>query len=946
MNLSKNVSGIRAKWKRNKDGKQLWLPLIVHLIDTSNTMSWLYKNWLSDGQKQILKVQTQSQKAFSDDDMQKLVKFLGFAHDIGKATPAFQTKPSYFHDVEMDRNFINRLRSHGFTDLKPLRPDRIRQSPHATAGEALLEFGEGFNVSESIGAIIGAHHGVPLANAPSNNISQVPSNYYQVDRPGPTQDVWKRAQKELFDYGLRYAGYQSGAEIPSVGQPQAVILTGLLIMADWLASSEYLTISQHDEVELFPLIPLDQTADDVDTAARFKKAINAWNLNGSWVPHKVEMETDPYQERWGFHARPVQKAVVEAINQTNEPEMIIIESSTGSGKTEAALVAAEQLANIDHEDGVFIGLPTQATTNSMFDRVDEWLNKIAKSQKKNLSIRLMHSQAQFNHHFQSIPHAENIDEADEIDGAVTINDWFSGKKSILTKFTVGTIDNLLQMSLKQKHLFLKHLGLSGKVVIIDEAHAADVFMSQYLERAITWLGAYHVPIIVLSATLPKAKRAILIKAYLTGKYGTRIPKRLVEPETAPKNWEATEAYPLVSVLDGKKLTQITKFPGQNDQLPLQIQVKRINPSDADLINQVVDKLKGGGVAGIIVNTVVRAQKLAELVPKGIRLILLHAAFLESARETQTKQLQAAIGKNGQRPDKMIVIGTQVLEQSLDIDFDVLYTDIAPIDLLLQRAGRLHRHNIKRPENLQVPQLFVSGIVGDGKYGNGNEMIYSRYLLMKTDYFLPDTISVPTMVSKLVQAVYSEETDNEVKKEFPGLVGAKKTQNQFVEHEEKKAKSFRINRPQQFGHPTIHNWLEHMNSNGNEGQYLASATVRDIKPTLQVIVLQHTDDGDFLIAGRGDPNEEVTLNDAKVIAQQLIKLPLAVTETNMKEVLKKLQALTKKYYPDWAGNYWLRNSLALPLDENLQITLDGWELTYSTMFGLSYSKEGKHEYTKF
>ncbi|MFD1124649.1 CRISPR-associated helicase Cas3' [Lentilactobacillus raoultii] len=940
MNFSKNVSGFWGKKRRDKNGQQLWLPLIVHLIDTSNTMNWLYKNWLSGGQKQILKAKTLSQDAFSDEDIQKLIVFLGFMHDIGKATPAFQTKPSRICDVEMDRNFINRLRDHGFSDLKLPNPNLVEKSPHATAGEALIEFGEDFNVNESVGAIIGAHHGVPLGKAPSRNIKDFRSNYYQVDKSGPIQDVWKCAQKELFDYGLHLAGYQSGSEIPWVGQPQAVILTGLLTMADWLASSEYFTNKQSDKVELFPLIPFDQIASDVDTSVRFEKAIRAWNLNGRWVPHAIEMNSDPYQKLWGFRARPVQKAVIEAVNHTKEPGMVIIEASTGSGKTEAALVVAEQLARFDHEDGIFFGLPTQATTNSMFDRVDDWLSKIAKSQKKNLSIRLMHSKAQFNRHFQRIPHANNIDDADDkyADGAVTINDWFSGKKSILTKFTVGTIDNLLQMSLKQKHLFLKHLGLSGKVVIIDEVHAIDVFMNQYLEQTIMWLGAYHVPIIVLSATLPKDKRSRLIKSYLTGKYGSLSPKKFIKPEIAPKDWETTESYPLVSILDGKKLTQITKFPGRNDQSPFQIQVNRINPSDDELINRVVSQLKGGGVAGIIVNTVIRAQKLTKLVPKEIKLMLLHGSFLETTRERLTQQLQDDIGKDGHRPNRMIIIGTQVLEQSLDIDFDVLYTDIAPIDLLLQRAGRLHRHQIQRPKNLQVPQLFITGIAGAGKYGKGNEMIYSKYLLMKTDYFLPDTISIPAMVSKLVQAVYSSETDGEVAEKIPGLLKAKDAQGKFIDHEECKAKSFRIKRPQQFGYSTIHSWLEHRNFDVDRDPYISNATVRDIKPTLEVILLQHTDDGDFLIDEGTTRGEKVTIDDAKLIAQQLIKLPVAVTERNMNGVLEVLQDLTKKYYPDWAENSWLKKSLALPLDEHFQISLSGWKLTYSTKFGLSYAKE--------
>ncbi len=129
-------------------------------------------------------------------------------------------------------------------------------------------------------------------------------------------------------------------------------------------------------------------------------------------------------------------------------------------------------------------------------------------------------------------------------------------------------------------------------------------------------------------------------------------------------------------MDGKKLKQVTEFTGHSDQTPFALQVNKTNLDDEELIRTVVNKITDGGIAGIIVNTVKRAQALAKLVPKNIDFMLLHSSFLAPTRESQEEKLQQAIGKNGQRPSKMIVIGTQVLEQSLDIDFDVLYTDIA------------------------------------------------------------------------------------------------------------------------------------------------------------------------------------------------------------------------------------------------------------------------------
>lgn len=146
---------------------------------------------------------------------------------------------------------------------------------------------------------------------------------------------------------------------------------------------------------------------------------------------------------------------------------------------------------------------------------------------------------------------------------------------------------------------------------------------------------------------------------------------------------------------------------------------------------------------------------------------MHSGFLATDRSKHEKELQCLIGKNAKRPRKLIVIGTQVLEQSLDIDFDILFTDIAPIDLILQRAGRLHRHEIHRPKGLEKRQLYVMKPTGDD-YGDANEAIYEKYYLQKTEHFLTSEILLPDDISRLVQLVYDEATDGEI----PNLTEAK------------------------------------------------------------------------------------------------------------------------------------------------------------------------------
>ena len=189
----------------------------------------------------------------------------------------------------------------------------------------------------------------------------------------------------------------------------------------------------------------------------------------------------------------------------------------GIGKTEAALSGVEELIYKKELSGLFFGLPTQATSNGMFKRVEDWLNSLAEENNERLSIHLVHGKAALNEDFAKL--SQNIDQdSPESGGALTVNQWFSGrKKTSLDDFVIGTCDQFLLVSLKQKHLALRHLGFSGKVVVLDEVHAYDSYMSNYLYMSLEWMGAYNIPVIILSATLPIERRIEMLRAYMRGR---------------------------------------------------------------------------------------------------------------------------------------------------------------------------------------------------------------------------------------------------------------------------------------------------------------------------------------------------------------------------------------------------------------------------------------------
>ena len=911
--LSRATVNLWAK-KRTVDDQQSWLPLLAHLQDCANVIDQLNKLWLSDNQRQLLT------ETMSDEDLRKLLKFIALTHDIGKATAAFQRKESYDGNHDIDEILIERLIRTGFAQLDHAKIANAAKSPHALAGEALLERS---GVPESVGAIIGGHHGRTSAYPPRDDILQFTANYWQDDKDKKLQKPWQYVQDQLIAYALTEAGYSSVDEIPAVTRLQSVLIEGLLITADWLSSSEYL--NDDPAKPLFPLISLDESITDLDMTSRFQNAWLTWSTSEGWRPERVSLATDPYQERWQFSARPVQKAVTEAIDAMEKPGIAIIEAPMGVGKTEMALVAGEQLANKTGCDGLFFGLPTQATTNAMFGRVKTWLMRQADHQDGRLSIELLHSKAQFNDAFKQVPLASAVAEDEPEQSGVVVNEWFSGKKSILANFTVGTIDNLLQLALKQKHLTLRHLGFSSKVVCIDEVHAYDAYVLVYLDRALEWLGAYHVPVVILSATLPKQRRNELLGAYYRGRFG-RVLETDGDFASVGANWQDSEAYPLVTMMDDHTVRQVTDFPGVSDQTSLEVKITRVADSPEELMQRISRTIQAGGVAGVIVNTVKRAQALAQLVPEGMPSMVLHSSFLAPDRAAIEEALEAKIGKNGTRPERLIVIGTQVLEQSLDIDFGVLFTDIAPMDLLLQRAGRLHRHHRERPQALQQPQLFVSGIEAPGDYGD-SEWIYDAYLLMRTDAALGDTIRLPEDISPLVQGVYAFKDDPDL----PGVADAKQAFFDKIAQKKKDATAYRLSRPKAKRRATLHGWQDGALPGVDTDDQRGIAAVRDIDESIEVILVQHTGEGYQLMDGR--PLKEAG---DRQVAMQVIRLPGTFSKVyTIDETISALEKQTTEHFRDWQTSRWLRGALALVLDANGDGELGANRLHYSPRLGLMY-----------
>ncbi|MCC8191978.1 MAG: CRISPR-associated helicase Cas3' [Ruminococcus sp.] len=831
MNL---CTALWAKKEREDDLQTKWLPLLQHLEDTSRVCGFLWEHWLCDGQREIIAENNDQETA------NRILLFLGAVHDLGKATPAFQIKESGIREIDIE--LLNRLELAGASGISNLILANGGESPHSIAGEALLRrFDERFKSPEDISSIVGGHHGRPVSrDIIEKQFTAYRMNYYQTEKETDSLwQLWDKTQRYIYNWALGIAGFKSASEIPPLSCSAQVQALGLLTMADWIASN----------TNYFPLIDLDEDA-VVDSDARFEDGIRKWFKSYGWTPDGLLDTEKEFEHRFGFPPRPEQKIFIDTIASTKQPGIFILEVPMGVGKTEAALMGAEQLAFQTGRKGIFFGLPTQATSNGIFPRIESWLGNIYLNSGSKSGLRFIHGKANLNKDYADLTNASNIASDENPYEAFVTNQWFSGKKTaILDDFVVGTVDQFLLAALKQKHLALRQLGFAKKVVVIDEVHAYDAYMSQYLKTALMWMASYNVPVILLSATLSSESRCELTKAYLKG-LGVKTKKMQVEGKPLEEYLSST-AYPLITYTDGETVRQVREFPEREE---CKITIERIQDDD---VTAVIDQIfsSGGGNIGIIMNTVKRAQELALELAEiyGEDMVeLLHSSFLATQRVQKEQELVRILGKGNDqnRPQKKIVIGTQVIEQSLDIDFDVMISELAPIDFLIQRLGRLHRHKRVRPAGCKEPKLYLLGCSEGLEFQEGSEAVYGGYLLARSQYFLGDDISLPRDISPLVQAVYG---DQEIILDFQEKEKYNKYKSEAdnkLEKKKIKSKTYRLEEPYLGSRTkllTLHGWLERPTEDkSDEGGH---SQVRDADESIEVIALQKLDSGYSVLFGK-------------------------------------------------------------------------------------------------
>ncbi|MEV6527901.1 CRISPR-associated helicase Cas3' [Longispora sp. NPDC051575] len=750
-------SGVDARvWGKSR-GLGFRYPLICHLLDTAEMAGALWESFLSPAQRESIA----SALDRSEQDARRWVMFIAGLHDVGKVVPSFQ---------KMEPEAFGCLVGSGWQDPSAL-PGGAADIRHDRAGHLLLPdllLLRGYrpgrtpasSVPHQIGQLLGGHHGTFNRSLPADQWDD-PARF----EPGLGAAGWSEERVRL----VEAVHHTTGSPEPLVrllGSTVATQVLGLVIVADWLASQEHLITASRPA----PDWVADADGLRVHLGAARRSAPAAVRRAGLGSP--ARWSPGGFRDMFPEIATPndLQASLDHDLERlVRGPGLLLVTAPTGDGKTEAALFGAQVLGRAAGTSGIFVALPTMATANQIHRRVAEFASR---QLTDDAALILLHSMSWMNDE----PSTATVDNADESGAilsegstSVAATSWLRGaRRGLLAPLGVGTIDQALTGVLPTRWNVLRLMGLSGKTVIIDEAHAYDPWMHALIVRLLQWLGAFKVPVVLLSATLTGPTAASLVQAYRDG-----------AGHAAPVSVEAR--YPgwvFVDAVSGE--VSEPREVATNRPRSLDVRVVAVRHShDPDEVGgraaairaELEAVVDGRGTAAVICTTVAEAQQtyrmLAswfEKLPDPPQLALLHARFPAYRREELITQAEGSYGKDGRRPGRGVLVATQIIEQSMDLDFDLIVTDLAPLAMILQRAGRCWRHDrdpaLRANTGPQVRVLAPIGESGALSVPRSWGEVYSPSLLLRTFELLSRRegapIEVPADVQGLVDEVYARD----------------------------------------------------------------------------------------------------------------------------------------------------------------------------------------------
>lgn len=665
--------------------------IVTHALVSGTIAQCLLTEYLAEGNRQQLCVAL----GLNPDELSRFVGYLVSLHDVGKLDYSFQSS-----DEDMHTNLA----------ADPVLRESYRQGVrHEKTGKryirSLWKDWEGDRDSYRVFAdIIGAHH-------------QGKSGADSFLKGSP----WNAVRDSLVERMLQYFRGNCRKDLPQIGKDQngktAVFLLGLMILADWIASGPGFADSE-DWIK------------EPDGDTLLKEKVHAFLQKSGLQPYDFTWPKN-FCGVWTMipqaGRRPLQKDLDELLEKTEKPlSLVLLEAPMGEGKTEAGMFAALQMARTWGKDGFYVALPTAATANQMVAR----MQTLMESHKLHAAVRLLHSMAWLTESEEVIHSPDERDEASR---------WLAPlRRGLLGQFAVGTVDQAMLAATNVKYGVLRLLGLSNKVLIIDEIHSYDAYMGEIIVRLLEWCRALEIPVVMLSATLP-----------------IHLKQKLLKPYT---DRDLSEAYPLITTIDSRGELREQIISGTTHRLRASLRMLPVLGDPVLIAETAVNEAFGGGCICVLMNTVPEAQTVYRAIRERYSgdLLLFHAQFPAEQRAELERACITRYGKDKScRPERSILVATQVVEQSLDVDFDAMLTAVAPIDLLIQRLGRVFRHaDTPRPVDRSAAGFTVLIPKAGGGLGP-SAAVYPECFLNSAIRVLSsrDSIAVPEDLAELVREGY-------------------------------------------------------------------------------------------------------------------------------------------------------------------------------------------------
>lgn len=655
---------------------------------------------------------------------ESLVGALAALHDLGKISPGFQRKC----EVWLKENGLLSVARNGVWDTA-MESDHGKVT-HAAVQKFFDNNGVDRRTSKFLSAVLGGHHG---RLSPPNDRGFTPRKAITEQQSGIE---WENERNKAADAVLSQFEVKLKGLAIDDASPALWWLAGLTSVADWIGSDE----------RYFPVEGGMEPPKAVEVASRCLDEI------GCVRPQIVrglsfhDLFHDAQKPDIQFAPNEMQSAALSTITDRG---VYVIEAPMGMGKTEAALGSAYNLLTVGKARGIYFALPTQATSNRMHLRMAEFVKRIAPDA---VGSKIIHGNSWLLDQKLALSPASTAQGVEE--NAEIGRDWFSSaKRALIAPFGVGTIDQALLGIVAAKHFFVRHFALAGKVVILDEIHSYDLYTGTLIDRLIETLEGLGCTIIVLSATLSRKRRGQIISIH-EDNVNTRV----------------REPYPLIT---GRRQEEIAKPVAVT---PLDSRnVEIVFKSERDAIAEAIKAARKGGCVLWVCDTVDAAQRVYRYFryfsiqnsvdfPIG----LLHSRFPFWRREQLENEWMDRLEKDSPTRCGSLLISTQIVEQSVDLDGDLLITELAPTDMLLQRMGRLWRHNranrplskprmciLEEEKNIQEFRKFEKKDIvrALGK----KAFVYDPYVLLRSleQWKKRKKVSIPFDIRKLIEATYKE-----------------------------------------------------------------------------------------------------------------------------------------------------------------------------------------------